>query len=94
MYVFLIQRVSPGDQSRAFNLPHGIAAHNNRVYLANKKCHTEFFWHPRNLYFIMEKKLIDLVAQGYLMKQKSLLSIDRLGHDIALGDDVAVYVYA
>lgn len=26
------------------------------------------------------------------MKQKSLLSIERLGHDIALGDDVAVYV--
>jgi hypothetical protein len=40
----------------------------------------------------MESKSIDLVAQGYLMKQKSLLSIERLGHDIALGDDVAVYV--
>ena len=40
----------------------------------------------------MESELIDLVAQGYLMKQKSLLSIDRFGHDIALGDDVAVDV--
>jgi hypothetical protein len=40
----------------------------------------------------MESKLIDLVAQGYLMKQKSLLSMARLGHDIALGDHGAVYV--
>jgi hypothetical protein len=35
MYVLLIQWVSPGDQSRTFDLPHGIAAHNNGVYLAD-----------------------------------------------------------
>jgi hypothetical protein len=42
----------------------------------------------------MESELIDLVAQGYLMKQKSLLSIDRFGHDIAVGDGGVVDAWA
>jgi hypothetical protein len=50
MYVFLIQWVSPGDQSAAFDFPHRIAAHNNRVYLADRGNTRPKFFDGRETY--------------------------------------------